>query len=74
MVFKTVIAADELAEDPTALNSNLLPVKANGEVLFLSVLSNKICGIFGIPNHIALFVSAFLLILEVSISFKTSSN
>jgi hypothetical protein len=27
--------------EPTALNSNLFPVKANGEVLFLSVLSKE---------------------------------
>ena len=32
-------------EEPTALNSNLLPVNANGEVLFLSVLSCMISGI-----------------------------
>ena len=34
-------------EDPTARNSNLFPVKANGEVRFLSVLSSRISGIFG---------------------------
>ena len=44
MVFKTVIGFPQFANDPTALNSNLLPVKANGEVLFLSVLSSKISG------------------------------
>jgi hypothetical protein len=42
IVFKTIIAEEQFAEEPTALNSNLLPVKANGEVLFLSVLSNRI--------------------------------
>ncbi|MNE83701.1 hypothetical protein D3C80_1805390 [compost metagenome] len=44
--FKVVIALAQFAVEPTALNSNLLPVKANGEVLFLSVLSNKTSGIF----------------------------
>lgn len=45
ITFKTVMALAQLADDPTALNSNLLPVKAKGEVLFLSVLSSKISGI-----------------------------
>ena len=35
-----------MAEEPTALISNLFPVKAKGDVLFLSVLSNNISGIF----------------------------
>jgi hypothetical protein len=39
MVFKVVIALEQFAEEPTALNSNLFPVNAKGEVLFLSVLS-----------------------------------
>ena len=39
MLFKTVIGAEEFADEPTALNSNLLPVKANGEVRLRSVLS-----------------------------------
>ena len=46
MVFKTVMGLAQLAFDPTARNSNLFPVKANGEVLLRSVLSNKISGIF----------------------------
>ena len=45
MVFITVIDSAQFAEEPTALISNLFPVNANGEVLFLSVLSNKISGI-----------------------------
>ena len=48
MVFKTVIGPAQFAEDPTALNSNLFPVKANGEVLLISVLSNSISGILPI--------------------------
>ena len=39
MAFKVVMALAQFAEEPTALNSHLLPVKAKGEVLFLSVLS-----------------------------------
>jgi hypothetical protein len=35
-VFITVLGQAEVAEDPTARNSNLLPVKANGEVRFRS--------------------------------------
>ena len=50
IVFKMVIGAAEFAEEPTALNSNLFPVKANGEVLFRSVLSNINDGILLIPN------------------------
>ena len=38
IMFKTVIGFDELAEEPTALNSNLLPVKAKGEVRFISII------------------------------------
>ena len=45
IVFKVVIALAQFADEPTALNSNLFPVNANGEVLFLSVLSNKTSGI-----------------------------
>jgi hypothetical protein len=45
MVFITVIDSAQFAEEPTALISNLFPVNAKGEVLFLSVLSNKISGI-----------------------------
>ncbi|MNG00964.1 hypothetical protein D3C84_839220 [compost metagenome] len=46
IAFKVVIALEQFAIEPTALNSNLFPVKANGEVLFLSVLSKRTSGIF----------------------------
>src|SRR5690606_7489526 len=39
IVFKIIIGLAQLALDPTALNSNLLPVKAKLDVRFLSVLS-----------------------------------
>ena len=48
MAFNTVIGLAQLALDPTARNSNLFPVKAKGEVLFRSVLSKRISGIFPI--------------------------
>ena len=53
-----VIAFAQFAVEPTALNSNLFPVKAKGDVLFLSVLSNKIWGILPIFNFNSVFSSA----------------
>ena len=41
----THTAVATFCDEPTARNSNLLPVKANGDVLFLSVLSGNISGI-----------------------------
>ena len=41
--------------DPSILNSNLLPVNANGEVLFLSVVSLKNLGNTRTPISIGLF-------------------
>ena len=39
MVFKPIFASATFACEPSILNSNLLPVNAKGEVLFLSVAS-----------------------------------
>ena len=39
IVFRTIIGKAILCVEPTILNSNLLPVNANGDVLFLSVAS-----------------------------------
>ena len=39
MVFRTTLALEMEAEEPTIRNSNLLPVKAKGEVLLRSVAS-----------------------------------
>ena len=39
MVFNTMFGPAMLNAEPKERNSNLLPVKANGEVLFLSVVS-----------------------------------
>jgi hypothetical protein len=41
IAFNVVIELEQFELEPTALNSNLFPVKANGEVLFLSVLSKR---------------------------------
>ena len=60
IVFKTIIAEPQFAEEPTALNSNLFPVNANGEVLFLSVLSSNICGILPIFNFNSVFASGVI--------------
>ena len=46
----TVTAEAQLADEPTALNSNLFPVNANGDVLFLSVLSIRSSGTWGMPR------------------------
>ena len=49
-VLSTSMAAAQLAEEPTALNSKRLPVKANGLVRLRSVLSMLISGISGISS------------------------
>ena len=49
---RAIIAEAQLAEEPTARNSKRLPVKANGEVRFRSVLSRRISGICDRPSCI----------------------
>ena len=49
MVFKTTFAGAIESLEPTIRNSNLLPVKANGEVLFLSAVSRINSGIAFTP-------------------------
>ena len=54
MVFNTTFGEEMESEEPTIRNSNLLPVKANGDVLFLSVASLKRSGsvltpVFNVP-------------------------
>lgn len=51
-------------EDPTILNSNLLPVKAKGLVLFLSVASFVSEGIESTPKF---KISPFLLVLALPV-------
>ena len=67
--FRVVIAPAQLADDPTARNSNLLPVKANGDVLLRSVLSRKISGISTNPTLLP-----FLPAISIGVSLGTSSN
>ena len=72
MAFITVITSAQLADDPTALISNLFPVKAKGEVLFRSVLSNKISGILPTTfNLSSVFSSGDNF---PSVTFSNSSN
>ena len=61
---------EQLALEPTALNSNLFPVNANGEVLFLSVLSTSSSGICGIPRLYPFFPE----ILTMSLLARSFSN
>ena len=49
MVFNTVFADAIESEEPTIRNSNLFPVNANGEVLFLSVASLSKSGRISTP-------------------------
>ena len=54
MVFNTTFGEEMESEEPTIRNSNLLPVKANGDVLFLSVASLNKSGsvltpVFNVP-------------------------
>jgi hypothetical protein len=58
----------EFVDDPTALNSNLLPVNAKGDVLFLSVLSLNISGILSI------LIDFFSLVSSAVESFKNAFN
>ena len=69
IVFKTVLGKEADTLDPSILNSNLFPVKATGEVLFLSVAS------FGIYGRPAIFPRSFLSFLpEHSDSIMSSTK
>ena len=70
--FKMVIACAQVAEEPTARNSNLLPVNAKGEVRFLSVLSSSISGI--LPTTLSLSSVFFSGDILPPSSFSSSSN
>ena len=48
-----VFGQEMLLVEPSMRNSNLLPVKANGEVRFLSVVSRMNSGITSTPSFIA---------------------
>ena len=45
----TIIASAQLSDEPTARNSNRLPVKAKGDVRLRSVLSSSSVGICEMP-------------------------
>ena len=73
IVLRTTLAGAIESAEPTILNSNLLPVKANGDVLFLSVASlarsgNVDAPVFNLPFWIELVAS------PLSISCITTSS
>ena len=73
IVLRTTFAGATESEEPTIRNSNLLPVKANGDVLFLSVASLLRSGrveapVFNLPFWIELVAS------PLSISCITTSS
>ncbi|MNF76947.1 hypothetical protein D3C84_590740 [compost metagenome] len=76
IAFSVVIAFEQFAFEPTALNSNLFPVKAKGEVLFLSVLSKSTSGILPTTfNFKSVFSSGDSLpVVTLSNSDKTFVN
>ncbi len=53
ITLRTVFTSPMVLDEATILNSNLLPVKANGDVLFLSVGSFSNLGSFLIPKSIS---------------------
>ena len=73
MVLRTVIEIAQLAEEPTALNSNLLPVNAKGEVRLRSVLSSISSGILRCKSSfkMASSCSSNLVLTRVSTSANT---
>ena len=73
MVLRTVIEIAQLAEEPTALNSNLFPVNAKGEVRLRSVLSNISSGMLRCKSNfkIASSCSSNFVLTRVSTSANT---
>ena len=66
------MAPPQLADEPTALNSKRLPVKANGDVRLRSVLSSNISGMLATPSFIS-----FLALMTIPLSadaFSSLSN
>ena len=56
IVFNITFGPEIDADEPSDLNSNLLPVNANGDVLFLSVVSCEMLGITVAPTDIFFFL------------------
>ena len=71
-VLITVRGAAQVYDEPVARNSKRLPVKANGEVRFRSVLSNKMSGILPMSSLISVFSSG-VIFLSLTRSSKESS-
>ena len=55
--FSMILAQAMLFDEPTMRNSNLFPVKANGDVRFRSVVSRRNFGKAGTPNIISVFLT-----------------
>src|SRR5690606_9723143 len=74
IALSTVIGLAQLEAEPTARNSNLLPVNAKGDVRFRSVLSSCNSGIFGMPCHSRVSDFTFLATRAVSISSRSEEH
>ena len=62
-VFRVVIGPAQLADEPTARNSNLLPVKANGDVRFLvGIVQHQ----FGDASVDIQFEDCFILFIKIT--------
>ncbi|OQA05047.1 MAG: hypothetical protein BWY67_02209 [Bacteroidetes bacterium ADurb.Bin397] len=75
-VFKVAIADEQLADEPTARNSNRLPVNAKGEVRLRSVLSRNTSGICGMSS-LSFFLSSITIassLVLFSILSSTADN
>ena len=73
MVFNIKFGPAMEAEEGTILNSNLFPVKAKGEVLFLSVVSLGRFGIvdtpiFSLPPFLQEVAPPFSICCKISVS------
>ena len=74
MAFRATLASAMESEEPTMRNSNLLPVKAKGEVRFRSVPSLSRTGIVDTPES-SLPLASSLMDSELdTICATTSSN
>ena len=74
IVFNTVIGTAQLAVLPTARNSNLFPVKANGEVRLRSVLSSNTSGMRPISSFNAVLSSGVSLPALMLVSSSSRSD
>ena len=74
MAFRVVLASAMESEEPTMRNSNLLPVKAKGEVRLRSVASFLMTGTVDTPVSSPLEVSSLMESALETIWLTTSSS